>query len=405
MTFDGFATLVPAEYAAHWQGTLEFLKILIKHWPVILAEYDAVDPAEHRNQSLAAQRTAWIKNPPNTPIIVAGSTGSIPATVDLLATVVTLPEGRVILPGLMRHADEREWLAIRREHTHPQHGLATLLLKLDIKPDEVVEWPGAATAAPVDRVQLANEILRAAETSDAWRALSKLPEQSLKNLERIDCADEGEEANVIALKMRHTLMVPGKTAALITPDRRLGRRAAAELRRWDIEIDDSGGLSIGNTVQGTYLRLVAMAAAQQFSPVSLLAMLKHPLASGGMALGSFRALVRSFELLVMRGPRPGAGIEALFTVLKKRKEEKKIDTSLASDLGELIEFLELCIKPLAELMTRTLIPMEELVQQHLTAAELLAGSNDSTGANNLWSGDAGEVLSNFFSELSHSSEV
>lgn len=39
--------------------------------------------------------------------------------------------------------------------------------------------------------------------------------------------------------MRHTLETPEKTAALVTSDRNLARRVAAELRRWDINVDDS----------------------------------------------------------------------------------------------------------------------------------------------------------------------
>ena len=37
-------------------------------------------------------------------------------------------------------------------------------------------------------------------------------------------------------------------AALVTPDRLLARRVAAELRRFDIEIDDSGGASLASTM-------------------------------------------------------------------------------------------------------------------------------------------------------------
>ena len=38
----------------------------------------------------------------------------------------------------------------------------------------------------------------------------------------------------IALVLRERLRLPGKTAALVTADRALARRVAAELQRWDI---------------------------------------------------------------------------------------------------------------------------------------------------------------------------
>src|SRR3546814_6662596 len=104
--------------------------------------------------------------------------------------------------------------------------------------------------------------------------------------------------------MREVLEKEGRTAALVTPDRRLARRVAAELRRWDIEIDDSAGRSLAETPPGSFLRLTAAMAASRLAPVALLAALKHPLAGGGIELGAFRNRVRLLERMVLRGPRP-----------------------------------------------------------------------------------------------------
>ena len=46
-----------------------------------------------------------------------------------------------------------------------------------------------------------------------------------------------------------------KTAALVTPDRRLARRVAVELRRWNIEVDDSAGRALANTPLAQFMRL------------------------------------------------------------------------------------------------------------------------------------------------------
>ena len=72
------------EVAAHWQDTLGFLAILKTQWPQILATLDAMDPAERRNAVIDAQAARWRTDPPQTPVIAAGSTGSIKATADLL---------------------------------------------------------------------------------------------------------------------------------------------------------------------------------------------------------------------------------------------------------------------------------------------------------------------------------
>ena len=78
------------------------------------------------------------------------------------------------------------------------------------------------------------------------------------------------------------LEVPGKTAALVTPDRALGRRVLAALSRWDIAVEDSGGNPLADTSAGIFARLAAEAALGGLEPVALLALLKHPLLGLGL---------------------------------------------------------------------------------------------------------------------------
>ena len=60
--------------------------------------------------------------------------------------------------------------------------------------------------------------------------------ETLAGLIRVDCAHTQEEAQVVALVLREALETPGRTAALVTPDRELARRVAAELARFGIGI-------------------------------------------------------------------------------------------------------------------------------------------------------------------------
>ena len=113
---------------------------------------------------------------------------------------------------------------------------------------------------------------------------------------------------MVALILRQALETEGQTAALITPDRGLARRVAAELRRWEVEVDDSAGQPLGSTPPGTFLRLLAKALAAELAPVPLLELLKHPLAACGRAPSTFRQVVRALERRILRGPRPPAGL-------------------------------------------------------------------------------------------------
>src|SRR3546814_21137993 len=93
-------------------------------------------------------------------------------------------------------------------------------------------------------------------------------------------ADDGQEAQGIALLMREAIETPGRTAALVTPDRTLAERVAAALARWDIRVDDSAGQPLSRTPPGALLLLLAELAAD-FDPVALLSLLGHPLVSTG----------------------------------------------------------------------------------------------------------------------------
>ena len=96
LNFADLDRIVPDRYAGHWQETLEFLKIVTENWPAILEEQGCIDPADRRNRLIEAQIALWQANPPAGPVIAAGSTGSIPATADLLACVAGLPGGSVV---------------------------------------------------------------------------------------------------------------------------------------------------------------------------------------------------------------------------------------------------------------------------------------------------------------------
>ncbi len=66
----------------------------------------------------------------------------------------------------------------------------------------------------------------------------------------VEAADEREEALTIAVALREALEQPDRTAALITPDRALALRVAAELRRWNIVADDSAGEPLARSPAG-----------------------------------------------------------------------------------------------------------------------------------------------------------
>ncbi|MEX0695712.1 MAG: double-strand break repair protein AddB, partial [Rhodospirillales bacterium] len=363
-------------YAGHWQEVLRFLKILVSTWPGILTDEGALDPAARRNALLAAQARLWQQDPPAAPVIAAGSTGSIPATADLLAVIAGLPQGMVILPGLDRDMPEAAWDALGL--SHPQYGLKQLLSRLDVARADVADFTTPASQA---RSALLSAALMPAKAPSADLPTATEIDAALEGVTRIDCPGPSEEAAVIALAMRNTLEQPGKTCALITPDRGLARRVAAALRRWHLDVDDSAGKPLAATPPGAFLRLVADACAERLAPVQLLALLKHPLASGGMAGGDFRALVRGVELAVLRGPRPAPGFKGLHEALG--------DKPKFAHLRPLLTICEETLKPLVDALAAGSGNFAEILTLHVAAAEKLAADETEGGRQRLWSGEAG----------------
>ena len=224
------------------------------------------------------------------------------------------------------------------------------------------------------------------------RDLSHIDANSIHGVRELNCADPQSEAGTIALLMRETLEHPGRTAVLVTADRDLARRVRAELGRWNIVIDDSAGRPLSESVPGVFLRLCMEACSEDLAPVPLLALLKHPLASGGNSPAEFRTMARQLERAVLRGPRPAPGFGGLRRALSAQKNTRK-------DIQTWLDRLAAIAKPLTDALRRRQIPITDLVEAHVAFAEQLAADAESDGAERLWAGEAGEACAGLIAEL------
>ncbi|MGH7555253.1 MAG: double-strand break repair protein AddB, partial [Longimicrobiales bacterium] len=392
-------SLAPDKFAAHWQDVLTFLGILVEEWPKQLAAEHAIEPAASRDQQLRALAQALAAAPPRAPVIAAGSTGSIRATAELLRTISQLPTGAVVLPALDAHLDEEAWNAL--DAGHAQFGLRQLLAHLGVEREDVAPWSPLSSDhdSRQARVRFISEALRPPPATDAWRDLIETESEplahALQGLALIEAQNPREEALAIAIALREALDTPGRTAALVTPDRGLARRVSAELTRWGIAIDDSAGQPLACTPPGVFLALVARAVADGFPPVALLSLLKHPLAAGGESPAQFRRRVRALEYWHLRGLRPGRGFEGISARLTKDRD---------TELKHWLEKLRSILEPLATAMEASNAPLADLVRSHAKAAEQLAATASETGASALWRSEAGEAAANLIVELMRDGE-
>ncbi len=391
--FEGLAQLVPENLAHHWQITLDFLRIVTDLWPKILADEQALDPIDRRDRLIRLQAAAWAESPPLGRIIVAGTTGSQKAARDLIAVVARLPQGDIILPGLDTDMPEAEWAALPDHPTHPQAGLQDLLAAMSLPRAEVRLWPGCAGAARTvpDRAQLLAQALSVAAPED--RPTGRLDFQAaLAGVRLVTAATPQEEAAIIAVALREALEVPGRTAALITPDRDLARRVAAELARYGVRCDDSAGQPLSGSVPGVFLRLLAEAARDRLAPAPLLALLKHPLTGLGFDLSKARRLAQRLEKRLLRGPRPGPGLAGL-------RAAAAALPALPEALAVYLDRLAAALGPWEAALAQPGASFQTLLLAHLTAAEAFCRTDTQAGEARLWAGPAGEAAAEFLADL------
>ncbi|MGF7170026.1 ATP-dependent helicase/nuclease subunit B [Sphingobium xanthum] len=319
--------LQPDELSGHWQSAFGEFELLMDAWLAELARRGLIDMAERRNRLLDHVAARWREAPPDRFVVAAGIVTNAPAVAGLLKTVANLPQGMVVLPDLDQNLTPEQWKEIGpvappepgetrppARDSHPQYALKLLLHRMDVHRDEVALWRwGSEHDARAARGKAISNAMLPALLTGGWPDVPPA-ERSLKDVHAIEAANPAEEAQAIAIALREAVETPGRTAALVTPDRDLATRVSAHLRRWGIDADDSAGRPLAQLPPGTLLLALAQAGAEQFAPVALLALLKHPLVkAGGERLGWLEQ-VRALDL-VLRGPRPPAGLSGISRLL------------------------------------------------------------------------------------------
>ena len=400
--FDDLKNLTDGDYAHHWEQLLELLNLLMKWWPLKLKEIGRADRITWRNAAMEATAQAWQVSPPRGLVVVAGSTGSLKATRTLMRAALNLERGYVVLPGLDKDTADEDWATLISDEEedvsaicHPQYQLARLLEEFEIERQEVKLWLEESTTQEA-RLALLRELFRPASRTTAWQGIPKrsaIRPEALEGLEVIDCYDQREEAEVIALAMREVLETPKRTAVLITADRALARRVSGELWRWGIEVSDSGGLTLNETPPAQFLCLLADAWLTDFAPLELLALLQHHLACGGMDKQNFRTMVRALDKKFLRGTRPEGGLDGLV---------KKIASKDKDFANRIKKHVLAPLSPLLKLDKNKRYPLAEIIEVLGQAGEDLAATSANPIA--LWDGRAGMRVARFIGNLKEGAE-
>lgn len=408
------AGLVSGDLASWWQVTLDFLEIVTTAWPEILKERDRCNPATHRSAMIQAEATRLKRVAPTSPVIAAGSTGSVPATAELLSVIAGLPNGAVVLPGFDRYLDEEAWSVITETGSepsvlgHPQFGLAKLVGRFGLRRADIIEI-AVAPQPLARRSAIVSEALRPAGTTDTWvRGRAGFSEadvgESLANVTLVEAANERDEALAVAIALRRAIAAE-KSTALVTTDRDLARRVSAELLRFGIRADDSGGLPLSRTVPATLLRLLLETVFRPGDPVAILALLKHPLLAVSMDRVSVRRAAETVELVALRGGTSRPDIAELAETFEQRLvllgSDRHAPPWLARLTGarlegarQLLGKLRTGLEPLLSFRGGVPADLREIVRATVVSFENIGRSGAGDLAE-LYTGEAGEKLAQF----------
>ena len=403
-----------SDLASHWQDTFVFLDIVITAWPPARDATGGSDGGTRLAALIDALVARWHASPPTGLVVAAGITGSSPPLVRLLTALLALPRGLLVLPGLDMDASlaaAARWDAIslgqadtRDSEAHPQYALKALLARLGLARDEVQDW-GVAT--PMDGPAARTAAVMAAM---APAAAADWPEggdtEDFAGVTAIEAATAAEEAQAIAIALRRALEIPGQTAALVTPDRVLARRVALHCRRWGLAIDDSAGEQLRLAPPGAFALALTEAMAAGFSPVALLAALKHPLAEVGEGRSAWLGEVRALDL-VLRGVRPPPGLDSIAEAIDAHFGEARARLQRRGAAApERLAALDATAARLAAWWSSAAAMLEPLAALRdagatdlARLAEALRASGSALAGDRLWSGTDGRALAGLVERL------
>ncbi|MEO1285873.1 MAG: double-strand break repair protein AddB, partial [Pseudomonadota bacterium] len=390
---DALHALDISDQSGHWARITAFLSI-IRHY---FGSDGAPDPEARQRRVVEGLIAAWEADPPQHPILLAGSTGSRGTTQALMRAVAKLPQGAVILPGYDADMPDAVWQTLigkTAHEDHPQYRFAALFESLDMSQNDVLAWTTERPAV-VARNAALSLALRPAPVTDQWLRdgpkLSAL-NTAFENVTLVEAPSQRIEALTIAMRLRRAAEM-GQKAALITPDRALTRQISAALDRWDILPDDSAGVPLHLSAPGRFLRHVSELLHRPLSAELLLTILKHPLTHSAEDRGPHLRMSRELELYLRRHGPPFPTAQTIASwAAGERDPFAEIWTAWVIDT--------LCVEPAADTAD-----LEVLTQDHLSRAAHISRGCSEEGVGKLWDGDAGREALKIVSDLAENADA
>lgn len=353
----------------HVEEMVGYLKKLGRHWPALLKKHNRRDAAGQRNLQVDRLIATWQTTPPASPIIAAGSSGSIKSTARLLQSMAETPNCYVVLRGIDPVNDSQIWQDV--DGFHPLFYLRNLIGNLD----NLTKWNDKADV-PSIRAELLREAMRPALMVAKWQNLTPKRFATIDRMTIIECQNQSDEAMIIASKLKEIAQIPGKKAGVIINNIGLVARVKSLLRIWNIEIFDTNSANLMQTQQIEFMRLI-LDVVSDFSPLNLLAVLKHDL----YWKQGQDTVIATIEKIYLRGICNFISLAQLIDLVKE-EEARAL-------LLNLQDILQLPASPSS---------FADLLTKHITIAKTLTGED-------LWKDEVGKQAYEALTKISTYSSI
>ncbi|WP_370931345.1 double-strand break repair protein AddB [Bartonella sp. DGB1] len=387
-----------------WNLTWEFLSIISKYFPAILAEKNRLDPIDWRLKLLELERKRLTTIGKNNIVIAAGFMSLFPALDRFLKDISCLPNGAVILPAMDNNLDDYSWEKLNHTDTdnpavfcHPQKSIYQLLTNLNMLRADVVEL-GLTSKQLLKRSKIVTEIFRPSDTTELWRDLDKTTMNiAVNDIAMLEAPNETEEAAAISLILRELLEDPKKKVALVCNDINLIRYVAGHLRKFNVIADNAIGQYLSDSPQGIFVNLLLEFIFNQQKIIDFLALCKHPFFHLGEERSKIRPKIAILEIALFREYLWQNDLEKYIKYLEEHLKNSDNEAERAS--LELLKKIYNIILPLINFVNnieqKTIAEMTKITIQ--VVEELIKDS-----ANNMehfYGNESGEEFISFFKKL------
>lgn len=250
-----------------------------------------------------------------TPIIIAGSTGSVSFVKKLIKAISK--DNYVVLYGANKESFSEE--------NHPQFFPKQLTDFLEINPKDIPDIIRNEFAlSDQARQELLSLMMLPSHKTQQWQKVSNYLDVSRvkKDLEDnftlIEANNEIEESKLIALIAQEACQ-NNKDLAIIANNDKVATLIALELQKINLPFNDARSFKIFNSKVINFLLSILELIESDFNSHNILAVLKNPLC----VYATRKELLTRFEISILREDRIDKGIIGITSKLKSHKELEK----------------------------------------------------------------------------------